>query len=494
MSLLDGLNEPQTQAVTSNAKHTLILAGAGSGKTRVLVSRIAFLMQEQGLSSQEILAVTFTNKAAGEMKTRLSQMLSIPLQGLWVGTFHGLCQRLLRRHFQEAHLPEQFYIIDSDDQARIIKRVIAELNLDAEQWPAKKAQFFINTNKDEGLRPQHVPAGYGPNKTWIKIYAAYEQACKTSGVVDFAEIILRTHELFRDNPGILNQYQERFKAVLVDEFQDTNAIQYAWICQLAGGRASVMAVGDDDQSIYGWRGAKIENIENFTKYFQNTQIIRLEQNYRSTGTILEASNNLIANNDARMGKELWTADTSGEKILRYNAVNEIDEARFVAGRIQMELDKGIKSDEIAILYRSNAQSRVLEEALLQANISYRIFGGMRFFDRAEVKDALAYLRLVVNANDDNAFERVVNFPTRGIGDKTLEEIRAYSKAHGTSLMTSAKELIQSQIMPQRASCSLSKFVQLIESLQTNTASLTLDLQLSQIIQNIKNFKIVLNNK
>ena len=480
--LLKGLNEKQYEAVTAPLGNVLVLAGAGSGKTRVLVSRIAWLIAEQNLSPHAILAVTFTNKAAGEMRERLSSLLGAPTQGLWVGTFHGLCHRLLRRHFKEAKLHEHFHILDSDDQGRLIKKVIASLNLDVEQWPVKQSQSFINGKKDEGLRPQHVNAlSYGPTKTLVAVYQGYEQACKTAGVIDFAEILLRTHELLRDNPELLGHYRQRFQAILVDEFQDTNTIQYAWIRLLAGEHTAVLAVGDDDQSIYGWRGAKVENIQQFSKDFKDTSIIRLEQNYRSTGTILEASNALITNNNSRMGKDLWTSGSAGEKIVVYSAFNELEEARFVSERIMMEINQGASADEIAILYRSNAQSRVLEEALLRANIAYRIYGGVRFFDRAEVKDALAYLRLIVNPNDDTAFERVVNFPTRGIGEKTLDDLRQFARAEQCALWPAAKQLLETKAMPQRAGSSLLKFIELIEQLQIKTAAMELDEQLSELI-------------
>ncbi|WP_392537497.1 DNA helicase II [Legionella sp. 227] len=482
-AILKGLNERQREAVASPLGNTLVLAGAGSGKTKVLVSRIAWLIEEEHISSHGILAVTFTNKAAGEMKARLNSILSTPVLGLWVGTFHGLCHRLLRRHYKEANLPELFHILDSEDQARVIKRVIASLNLDPEQWPVKQAQSFINGRKDEGIRPQHVHTlPYGPGKTLLNIYSAYEQACQTAGVIDFAELLLRTHELLRDNPEILNHYRQRFQAILVDEFQDTNTIQYAWIRLLAGEHTAVMAVGDDDQSIYGWRGAKVENIQQFSQDFKNTQIIRLEQNYRSTATILNAANALITHNNSRMGKDLWTDGATGEKILVYGAFNELEEARFVCERIMMEINQGGSADEIAILYRSNAQSRVLEEALLRAGIAYRIYGGVRFFDRAEVKDVLAYLRLLVNPHDDSAFDRVVNFPTRGIGEKTLDDLRHYAKAEQCSLWHAAKALLQSGEMAQRAGSALSKFIELIEQLQQNTQSMELDEQLSVVIQ------------
>ncbi|CZG58767.1 TPA: DNA helicase II [Legionella pneumophila] len=482
-ALLKGLNEKQRDAVTSPLGNMLVLAGAGSGKTKVLVSRIAWLIEEQHLSPHAILAVTFTNKAAGEMRSRLSSMLSTPTLGLWVGTFHGLCHRLLRRHYKEANLPEQFHILDSEDQARVIKRVILSLNLDPEQWQVKQAQAFINSKKDEGLRPQHINAlHYGPTKTLVSIYKAYEDVCQTSGVIDFAELLLRTHELLRDNEEILAHYRERFQAILVDEFQDTNTIQYAWIRLLAGDHTAVLAVGDDDQSIYGWRGAKVENIQQFVHDFKDTQMIRLEQNYRSTAMILNAANALIHNNSTRMGKELWTAGSEGEKILVYSAFNELDEARFVTERIGMELNQGASADEIAVLYRSNAQSRVLEEALLRVGIAYRIYGGVRFFDRAEIKDTLAYLRLLVNPNDDTAFERVVNFPTRGIGEKTLDEVRQYARAEQCSLWDASKGILQSTGLGQRGSLALAKFIDLIEKLQVVVANKELDEQISDVIQ------------
>ncbi len=480
---LKGLNERQSSAVTAPLGNALVLAGAGSGKTRVLVSRIAWLVEVQHISPHAILAVTFTNKAAGEMKARLSNLLACPVQGLWVGTFHGLCHRLLRRHYQAARLPEQFHILDSEDQARVIKRAITSLNLDIEQWPVKQAQAFINGKKDEGLRPQHVHTlSYGPGRTLVEIYKAYEQACQTAGVIDFAELLLRTHELLRDDAQLLAHYQQRFQAILVDEFQDTNTIQYAWIRLLAGTQAAVMAVGDDDQSIYGWRGAKVENIQRFSQDFEHTQLIRLEQNYRSTSTILDAANALITHNHSRMGKDLWTAGKAGEKIVVYSAFNELEEARFVSERIKMEIDQGRSADEMAILYRSNAQSRVLEEALLRMGIAYRIHGGVRFFERAEVKDTLAYLRLLANQHDDTAFERIVNFPTRGVGEKTLDDLRILAKTEQISLWQAAAQLLQSGSLSQRAATALSNFIALIEQLRLQTTELELDQQISTVIE------------
>lgn len=482
VAFLDGLNEKQREAVMAPVGNTLVLAGAGSGKTRVLVSRIAWLIEQQQISPYSILAVTFTNKAAGEMKARLNTLLHTPVVGMWVGTFHGICHRLLRRHYQEAKLPEQFHILDSDDQARIIKRVITALNLDIEKWPVKQVQSFINGKKDEGLRPGHINAvSYGQSNTFIELYKAYEQACQTAGLIDFAEILLRTHELLRDNPVLLTQYRQRFQAILVDEFQDTNTIQYAFIRLMAGDNAAVMAVGDDDQSIYGWRGAKVENIHQFSRDFNNTQIIRLEQNYRSTSTILDAANALIGNNHSRMGKELWTAGTEGEKIVVYSAFNELDEARFIAERIAMEIHQGRSADEVAILYRSNAQSRVLEEALLRSGIAYRIHGGLRFFERAEIKDTLAYLRLLANPHDDSAFDRIVNFPTRGIGEKTLDDLRALAKSNTSSLWDASLALLQEKSLTQRAGTALLKFIELIQHLQEMTLTLELDEKIKEVI-------------
>lgn len=482
-AFLKELNDKQREVVTSPLKENrLVLAGAGSGKTGVLVARMAWLIEEKHLSPQDLLAVTFTNKAAGEMRERLSAMLSMPVLGLWIGTFHGLCHRLLRRHYQKAHLTEQFHILDSEDQGRLIKRVIASLSLDPEQWPVKQAQSFINGRKEEGLRPRHIHAPQGTSKTLVGIYQAYEQACSRAGVIDFSEILLRAHELLRDNPEVLAHYRQRFQTILVDEFQDTNTIQYAWIRLLAGEDTTVLAVGDDDQSIYGWRGAKVENIQQFAQDFKETKITRLEQNYRSTSTILKAANALISNNPTRLGKELWTAGQVGEPIVVYAAFNELDEAYFVSQRIQKEIRQGYSSQDIAILYRSNAQSRVLEEALLRAGIAYRIHGGVRFFDRAEVKDTLAYLRLIVNPHDDTAFERVVNFPTRGIGEKTLDDLRLYSKSQQSSLWDAAKISLLSDTMTPRSASSLSKFIELIEGLERKTGSMELDEQLAEVLQ------------
>ena len=479
---LQGLNEAQYAAVTAPMQHLLVLAGAGSGKTRVLVSRIAHLVHAGHVMLDGVLAVTFTNKAAGEMKSRLNTILKQPINDLWIGTFHSICHRLLRRHYDIAKLPQAFQILDSDDQARMIKRMMADLQLDSEQWPVKQAQSFINGNKDEGVRAQQVLCpSFGPTKTWVRIYAAYEQACQIAGVIDFAEILLRTHELLRDNPELLAHYQTRFQTILVDEFQDTNTVQYAWIKLLAGQRAKVMVVGDDDQSIYGWRGAKVENIQKFSRDFSGTQIVRLEQNYRSSAIILQAANALITHNNTRMGKSLWTSGEQGEKIVVFAAFNELEEARFVSERITMERNRGCLLQDIAILYRSNAQSRVLEEALLRAGIGYRIHGGVRFFERAEIKDALAYLRLILNRHDDPAFERVVNLPARGIGEKTLDIVRACARDESISLWAAATQILRENILTQRAGNALAMFLNLLEMLQEETRDMPLDEQISAVI-------------
>ena len=416
--LLDPLNERQREAVAAPRGSSLILAGAGSGKTRVLIHRIAWLIQTEGLSPYSILAVTFTNKAAAEMRGRLEQLLSIPARGMWVGTFHGIAHRLLRAHHREAGLPQNFQILDADDQLRLVKRVMISLDVDEKKWPARQALWWINGQKDEGLRPSSIE-DYDDVylKTHLSIYRAYEEACKRGGMVDFAELLLRAHELWLKNPVVLKHYQDRFSTLLVDEFQDTNTIQYAWLRVLAGNKDNLMVVGDDDQSIYGWRGAKIENIQQFTKDFPNASTIRLEQNYRSTSNILTAANGLINQNTGRLGKELWTDMGDGEPIQLYSGYNEIDEARFIVERIKSWADSGNLYSESAILYRSNAQSRVLEEALLRAQMPYRIYGGQRFFERVEIRNVLAYMRLISDRDADAGFERVVNTPPRGIGGK-----------------------------------------------------------------------------
>ena len=463
--IIEPLNSAQRQAVTTESRNSLVLAGAGSGKTRVLVHRIAWLIRAEQISPWSILAVTFTNKAAKEMKGRIESLLNMPTGNLWVGTFHGLAHRLLRNHWQEAKLPQNFQILDSEDQLRLVRRLIKEMNLNEERWPPKQAQWFINEQKDKGIRSHQIdPVHDHWLRQIVEVYMAYEAACQRSGLVDFAEILLRAHEMWLNNPELLTHYRNRFSHILVDEFQDTNTIQYAWIRLLAGDSGSLFVVGDDDQSVYGWRGAQVENIRSFTRDFPEVETLRLEQNYRSTGNILNAANALIENNPSRMGKELWTEDYDGEPIQLYSAFNDLDEARFIAEQIESWSIKGGARSENAILYRSNAQSRVLEEALLSANIPYRIYGGLRFFERAEIKDALCYLRLMAHRDDDSAFERVVNTPTRGIGERTVQMVRDHAKSAGTSLWQAAVEQIEGDTLAARARNALANFIQLIEQM------------------------------
>ncbi|MCO3507988.1 DNA helicase II, partial [Pseudomonas aeruginosa] len=481
--LLNSLNDPQRQAVAAPLGRQLVLAGAGSGKTRVLVHRIAWLIQVEHASPYSILSVTFTNKAAAEMRHRIEQLLGINPAGMWVGTFHGLAHRLLRAHWREAGLSENFQILDSDDQQRLVKRVIRELGLDEQRWPARQAQWFINGQKDEGLRPQHIqPGGDLFLATMLKIYEAYEAACARAGVIDFSELLLRALDLWRDHPGVLEHYQRRFRHILVDEFQDTNAVQYAWLRILAKGGDSLMVVGDDDQSIYGWRGARIENIQQFSDDFADAEVIRLEQNYRSTASILKAANALIANNQGRLGKELWTDGEDGESLSLYAAFNEHDEARYVVESIESALKGGLARSEIAILYRSNAQSRVLEEALLREKIPYRIYGGQRFFERAEIKNAMAYLRLLDGRGNDAALERVVNVPARGIGEKTVESIREFARGNDVSMWEAIRLMIANKVLPGRAASALTGFVELIENLSAKVMDMPLHLMTQTVIE------------
>jgi DNA helicase II / ATP-dependent DNA helicase PcrA len=438
--ILDDLNDRQREAVTAPLGNLLIVAGAGSGKTRVLVHRVAWLIEAEDVSPHGVLAVTFTNKAAAEMRNRTEALLRMPGRALWVGTFHGIAHRLLRTHWREAKLPQSFQILDSDDQLRLVKRVMRALDIDEAKWAPRQAQWFINGQKDEGRRAREIVAGDDLFLiTHRRIYEAYEELCFNGGLVDFAELLLRSHELWLEVPDLLQHYQRRFQHLLVDEFQDTNTIQYAWLRVLAGQQGRVVAVGDDDQSIYGWRGARIENIHRFQQDFRDVAIIRLEQNYRSTGTILKAANALIDHNTDRLGKQLWTNGAEGDPIALYAAYNELDEARFIADRVEDWIAQGGNAIDVALLYRSNAQSRVLEEALLRARIPYRIYGGLRFFERLEVKNALAYMRMTAQPHSDTAFERIVNTPTRGIGDKTIEAIRERARSTGVSLWQAAKE-------------------------------------------------------
>ncbi|MCU7850650.1 MAG: DNA helicase II [Candidatus Thiodiazotropha sp. (ex Monitilora ramsayi)] len=480
--ILDPLNDAQREAVTAPVGNLLVLAGAGSGKTRVLVHRIAWLLAVENASPWSVMAVTFTNKAAKEMRQRIEELLGQPLGGMWVGTFHGLAHRLLRAHWKEAGLPQSFQILDSDDQFRMIKRLLKSLDLDDARWPPRQVQWFINGKKDEGLRPQHLDDGGDPyQRQMIRLYSEYQATCERGGSVDFAELLLRAHELWRERPDVLQHYQERFHHVLVDEFQDTNAIQYAWLQLLSGQRNNLFVVGDDDQSIYGWRGARVENIQNLQTQHQATQLVRLEQNYRSTGNILNAANALINNNTSRLGKQLWTEDGEGEPINLYTAFNEIDEARFVVERIRQYIQEGHARTEAAILYRTTAQSRLFEEALIQSAIPYRVYGGLRFFERAEIKDALAYLRLLNNPQDDGAFERAVNMPPRGIGAKTIDAVRAHARDFDCPLWQAASDLLKGGAMPKRASTALRGFLDLVEELQVEVQDLSLPGKVEQVL-------------
>lgn len=480
--LIDSLNDRQREAVSAEPNPILVLAGAGSGKTRVLTHRIAWAREVNGLSPFSVLAVTFTNKAASEMRARVETLLGISAAAMWVGTFHGLAHRMLRLHYEAAGLPQGFQILDSDDQLRMIKRVVRQLDLDEARWPPKQAQWFINHNKDEGLRPAHIDPGQDPiQQQMLEIYRLYQDQCQRAGVVDFAELLLRVLELIRDNDAIREHYQRRFQHILVDEFQDTNAIQYAWVRLMAGSETPVFVVGGDDQSIYGWRGARIENIHHFERDFSNTQVIRLEQNYRSTGTILKAANALIDNNHSRLGKELWTQSDAGEAIMFYSAYNEKDEARFVVDRIENWVAEGRSRNEVAVLYRSNAQSRQFEDALMNRGMPYRVYGGFRFYERAEVKDTLAYLR-IASPTADNAFERTVNHPPRSIGQKTIDEIRQHARVQSATLWTASLELVASDRLSARARSALQAFIDLVRRMTAELAELPLGEQIKYCIE------------
>ncbi len=482
--ILSPLNDAQRDAVAAQNQNMLVLAGAGSGKTRVLVHRIAWLIRAEDFSPWSILAVTFTNKAAREMRSRIEQMLQIPSHGMWVGTFHGLAHRLLKAHWKEAGLPQNFQILDSDDQLRLVKRVCRDLGLDESRWPPKQAMWYINGQKDEGLRSAHIEAAPGDlfAQTMLQVYRAYEIACDRGGMVDFAELLLRAHELWLKSPAVLAHYQGRFRQILVDEFQDTNTIQYAWLRVLAGANIPVVAVGDDDQSIYGWRGAKIENIQRFSEDFGGAKMVRLEQNYRSTQTILQAANAVISHNFGRLGKELWTAGESGEPINLYAGFNEHDEARYIVEQSEQWLISGNNRSSIAILYRSNAQSRVLEEALIRNAIPYRIYGGQRFYERLEIRNALAYLRLLLNRGDDAAVERVINTPPRGIGGKTLDTVRECARERGLPLWRAIGAVLEDKLLPARALGALEGFTVLINELDSGTDELVLEEIVEHAIQ------------
>jgi len=479
--ILASLNDAQRAAVTAPVGPVLVLAGAGSGKTRVLIHRLAWLCQVENVSPHSILAVTFTNKAAGEMRGRIETLLGYSAAALWIGTFHGIAHRLLRLHWREAGLVQGFQILDSEDQLRVIKKLIKAQGLDESRWVPREVQGFINSNKDEGHRPKHLKDGNDPTRRQlIHLYTDYEEACARAGVVDFAELLLRAFELWRDQPALLDHYRHRFRHVLIDEFQDTNAIQYGWMKLLAGSTVQPFAVGDDDQSIYRWRGARVENLHQFRRDFPHAKLFRLEQNYRSTATILNGANALIANNSGRLGKTLWTDGERGDPIHLYAAFNERDEAEFVLQRIRDWTQRGGQRSQVAILYRSNAQSRVFEEAFLSARMPYKVYGGLRFFERAEIKDALAYLRLITNHRDDASFERVVNLPTRGIGAKSLDIIRETAKGSGQCLWDAAGACIADALGP-KAALAVHGFMQLIERLEREIHGLALHEQVDHVI-------------
>ena len=467
--ILNGLNEPQLEATTHSSSSVLVLAGAGSGKTRVLTTRIVWLIQTGQISPFELLAVTFTNKAAKEMLLRITSMLPINTRGMWVGTFHGLCNRLLRSHHREANLPQTFQILDSADQRSLIKRVMKSLSIDENRYSFRQVQYFINSNKEEGSRPDKVESVDEFSRTLIEIYREYDRACAHEGVVDFSELLLRSYELLTKNERLIKHYQNRFKHILVDEFQDTNKLQYAWLKLLANGGACVMAVGDDDQSIYAFRGAHSGNMINFEKDFSIEKVVKLEQNYRSHGNILDSANALIKNNGQRLGKNLWTDQGEGEPIRVFRAMTDGEEASFIIEEIQSLRNSGIDLKNIALLYRSNAQSRILEHGLFSAGLAYKVYGGLRFFERQEIKHALAYLRLITNDNDDGALLRVINFPTRGIGSRTIEQIRDIAERNGTSLWQAAC----SAPLSGRAVAAVSSFITLIEKLKTQTVGFLL---------------------
>jgi DNA helicase II / ATP-dependent DNA helicase PcrA len=479
--ILDPLNDAQRAAVSAPLAPVLVLAGAGSGKTRVLTHRIAWLIQAERASPHSILAVTFTNKAAGEMRARVERLLELPGASLWIGTFHGLAHRLLRLHWREARLVQGFQIMDSEDQQRFIRKLIRTAELDETRWLPREVQWFINTNKDEARRPQQLKDGNDPTRRQlIALYHSYEEGCARAGLVDFAELLLRAYELWRDNPELLTHYRRRFRHVLADEFQDTNAIQYAWLKLLAGADGAPFVVGDDDQSIYAFRGARAENLQQFRRDYGAALLFRLEQNYRSTATILEAANGLIGHNAGRLGKRLWTEGARGAPLRLYAAYNERDEAEFVTHRIREHVAHGGLRREVAILYRSNAQSRVFEETFLSARLPYRVYGGLRFFERAEIKDALAYLRLVANRRDDAAFERVVNLPPRGVGAKSLETLRERARNAGSTLWEAAAA--PADDLSPKAAGAIRGFMALIERLAQESAALPLHAQVDAVLK------------
>ena len=460
--ILDNLNEEQRKAVTSEKQHLMVLAGAGSGKTRVLVHKVAWEVEALQKNPAAIMAVTFTNKAAAEMRSRIEELLQSPAMDLWCGTFHGLSHRMLKRFHKEAGLESGFTILDSDDQLRIIKRIAKELNLDEASWPSRQSQWQINSWKDDGLRSSSVQDhGDFFKETIKKIYKEYEEICTQDNLLDFGELLLKSYEVIKNSESVRSYFHTRFKTILIDEFQDTNAIQYKWLLEIASSHASIAAVGDDDQSIYGWRGAKVENVASFTKTFKQSETIRLEQNYRSTNIILSAANALIENNSDRLGKNLWTEQLEGENIILYQAYNEQDEARFVADILREWMNKGELYEDAAVLYRSNAQSRALEEALLRSSIPYRIYGGQRFYERLEIKNAISYLKIIFNHSDNPSFERSISNPTRGVGEKTLSKIRSAAKKDNISYIKASAKLIDEGVISGKGGSGLRSYLELI---------------------------------
>lgn len=479
--LLKSLNDAQAATVSAPDAHCLVLAGAGSGKTRVLVHRIAWLLDECGVRPTEILAVTFTNKAAAEMKERLEK-LRPGVHGYWVGTFHGLAHRLLRLHPMEANLPASFQVLDGDDQTKLVKQIIKDMQLDDEVFVPRQVANWISGQKDEGRGPADAKVTNAIEQTMAEVFHAYQERCNLGGLVDFAELLLRAHQLLNNTPALLNHYRRRFSHLLVDEFQDTNAVQYDFIRLLAGEDSKVFVVGDDDQSIYGWRGARVENIQRFLEDYPGATLFKLEENYRSTGIILEAANTLISSNDGRIGKNLWTQAGEGENIDLHECLNEVDEAQFVVKKIRGWLRNGGNIDECAVLYRSNAQSRAIEEQLLAASMPYRIYGGLKFFERAEIKDAMAYLRLVASRRDDTAFERAVNTPTRGMGDKSLQKIRDLARKNHITLWEASRQALEKGLVSGKAASGLTLFLDGIDELEEQTRTMPLERVVDEVVE------------
>ncbi|WP_334004141.1 UvrD-helicase domain-containing protein [Burkholderia cepacia] len=474
--LLANLNPEQLAAVTLPNEPALILAGAGSGKTRVLITRIAWLIQQGYASPPTVLAVTFTNKAAREMMARLSAMMPIDTRGMWIGTFHGLCNRMLRTHWRDAGLPQTFQILDTADQLSAIKRLMKAANVDDEKYPPKNVQYFINNAKEQGLRPDKVDATDNFNRKFVELYQAYDQQCQREGVVDFPELLLRCYELLAYNAPLRAHYQARFRHILVDEFQDTNKLQYAWLKMLAGGQNAIFAVGDDDQSIYAFRGANVGNMRDFEDEFRVRNLIKLEQNYRSHGNILDAANQLISNNAHRLGKNLRTDAGHGEPVRVYEASTDSQEAGWIVEEIRSLINTGMARSEVAVLYRSNAQSRSIEHTLMSSGIPYRVYGGLRFFERQEVKHALAYLRLIDNPNDDTAFVRVVNFPTRGIGARSIEQLADAARLYGCSMAAAIP------YVTGKAGTSLGGFANLVAKMRADTQQMNLPDTVEHIVR------------